>query len=139
MRARYLRWAPRRVSATPLGLTNPITFRRSGSISAYRLGSYAQKPRALPTRRRSLAPDGSEFRARAGKDRRIRGMPVVPGTVAPPRTVPHEIVRPDYVGKDAPEPYTGPEVKDEQTIERSEERRVGKECGSWWAGEEGRG
>jgi len=51
-------------------------------------------------------------------------MPVVPGTVAPPRTVPHEIVRPDYVGKDAPEPYTGPEVKDEQTIERM--RRAGR-------------
>ena len=34
------------------------------------------------------------------------------------RAVPASIPRPEYVGKEAPERYTGPEVKDAETIER---------------------
>ncbi len=34
------------------------------------------------------------------------------------RSVPASIARPEYVGKPAPAPYTGPEVKDADTIER---------------------
>ncbi len=34
------------------------------------------------------------------------------------RSVPSTIRRPEYVGKKAPTPYTGPEVQDEETIER---------------------
>jgi len=45
-------------------------------------------------------------------------MPVQQGTLSPPRTVPASIARPEYVGKPAPTPYTGTEVKDAQTIER---------------------
>ncbi len=43
---------------------------------------------------------------------------VAPGRVSPRRQVPASIPRPEYVGRPAPEPYTGPEVKDAQTIER---------------------
>jgi methionyl aminopeptidase len=43
---------------------------------------------------------------------------LVPGTVSPRRTVPAAIPRPEYVGKKAPAPYTGPEVQDEETIAR---------------------
>jgi methionyl aminopeptidase len=46
-------------------------------------------------------------------------MPVLlAGTVSPMRTVPPSIVRPEYVGRANPAPYTGPEVKDADTIER---------------------
>jgi methionyl aminopeptidase len=41
---------------------------------------------------------------------------VVPGVVSPQLAVPAEIARPEYVGRKAPTPYTGPEVKSEQTI-----------------------
>jgi len=44
--------------------------------------------------------------------------PVVPGTVSATRPVPESIPRPEYVGRPAPTPYTGPEVKDAETIER---------------------
>ncbi|AYY13747.1 type I methionyl aminopeptidase [Actinobacteria bacterium YIM 96077] len=44
--------------------------------------------------------------------------PVVPGTVSPERAVPASIPRPEYVGKRSPEPFTGSEVKDAETIER---------------------
>ncbi len=44
--------------------------------------------------------------------------PVVPGTVSPSRAVPSSIARPEYVGKPQPAPFTGPEVKDADTIER---------------------
>ncbi|HEY6934951.1 MAG TPA: type I methionyl aminopeptidase [Marmoricola sp.] len=44
--------------------------------------------------------------------------PVVPGTLSPRRPVPPHIERPEYVDKPAPEPFTGPEVKDAGTIER---------------------
>ncbi len=40
------------------------------------------------------------------------------GTLTPRRTVPAHIARPEYVGKSNPSPYTGPEVKDADTIER---------------------
>ncbi|HEU4567863.1 MAG TPA: type I methionyl aminopeptidase [Marmoricola sp.] len=45
-------------------------------------------------------------------------MPLVPGTLSPERPVPATIERPEYVGKPAPAPYRGPEVKDTETIER---------------------
>ncbi|MBB0228811.1 type I methionyl aminopeptidase [Streptomyces calidiresistens] len=43
---------------------------------------------------------------------------LVPGTLSPHRSVPAAIPRPEYVGKPAPTPYSGPEVQDEETIER---------------------
>ncbi|MBW1604514.1 type I methionyl aminopeptidase [Streptomyces sp. JJ66] len=43
---------------------------------------------------------------------------LVPGTQSPRRTVPASIPRPEYVGKEAPTPYTGPEVQDAETVER---------------------
>jgi methionyl aminopeptidase len=43
---------------------------------------------------------------------------IVPATISPRREVPAHIARPEYVDKDAPAPYTGPEVKDADTIER---------------------
>ena len=42
--------------------------------------------------------------------------PLVPGVVAPLRPVPSSIARPEYVGKPAPTPYSGPERKDADTI-----------------------
>ncbi len=44
--------------------------------------------------------------------------PVAPGTVSPRRPVPAHVVRPEYVDRDAPERFTGSEVKDTDTIER---------------------
>jgi methionyl aminopeptidase len=43
---------------------------------------------------------------------------LVPGTVSARRPVPTSIARPEYVDRPAPAPYTGPEVKDAETIER---------------------
>ena len=43
--------------------------------------------------------------------------PVVPGVVSPIRPVPESIPRPEYVGRKGPARYTGPEVKDADTIE----------------------
>ncbi|MGW1997196.1 type I methionyl aminopeptidase [Embleya sp. NPDC001921] len=43
---------------------------------------------------------------------------LVPGKATPIRSVPADIPRPEYVGKPAPTPYTGPEVQDAETIER---------------------
>jgi methionyl aminopeptidase len=43
--------------------------------------------------------------------------PLIPGRVSPRRPVPASIVRPEYVDRPAPTPYTGSEVKDPQTIE----------------------
>ena len=43
---------------------------------------------------------------------------LTPGRVSPLRTVPADIERPEYVGRPRPERYTGPEVKDADTIER---------------------
>jgi methionyl aminopeptidase len=42
---------------------------------------------------------------------------LVPGVVSPRRPVPADIPRPEYVDQPAPAPYTGPEVKDAETIE----------------------
>jgi len=41
-----------------------------------------------------------------------------PGAVSPRRPVPASIPRPEYVDRPGPAPYTGPEVKDAETIER---------------------
>ncbi|MDK1474051.1 type I methionyl aminopeptidase [Streptomyces sp. 549] len=43
---------------------------------------------------------------------------LVPGTLSPRRAVPAAIPRPEYVDKDAPTPYTGPEVQTSETLER---------------------
>ncbi|WP_392545357.1 type I methionyl aminopeptidase [Oryzobacter telluris] len=43
---------------------------------------------------------------------------VAPGTISPRRGVPASIARPEYVDKPQPVRYTGPEVKDAETIER---------------------
>ena len=40
-----------------------------------------------------------------------------PGRVSPRRLVPRDIARPEYVDRPQPRPYTGPEVKDAETIE----------------------
>ena len=44
--------------------------------------------------------------------------PIAPAQISPRRPVPAHIVRPEYVDKDAPAPFTGSEVKDEETIEK---------------------
>ncbi|OIV37913.1 type I methionyl aminopeptidase [Mangrovactinospora gilvigrisea] len=44
--------------------------------------------------------------------------PLVPGTLTPTRPVPAHIPRPEYVGRKAPTPYTGPEVQSAETIEK---------------------
>jgi len=41
-----------------------------------------------------------------------------PGRISPRRSVPPGIARPEYVGKPGPAPFTGSEVKDEETIAR---------------------
>lgn len=43
-------------------------------------------------------------------------MPVSPGVLSAHRAVPTHIPRPEYVGRPGPAPYTGPEVKDAETI-----------------------
>jgi methionyl aminopeptidase len=43
---------------------------------------------------------------------------IAPAAVSPRRDVPASIPRPEYVGKPAPAPFTGSEVKDAETIER---------------------
>jgi methionyl aminopeptidase len=43
---------------------------------------------------------------------------LVPGRISPRRPVPASIARPEYVGRPAPEPFAGSEVKDPETIDR---------------------
>ena len=43
---------------------------------------------------------------------------IAPATISPRRPVPAHIPRPEYVDKDAPTPFTGSEVKDQETIEK---------------------
>jgi methionyl aminopeptidase len=43
---------------------------------------------------------------------------IAPGVVSPRRPVPASIPRPEYVDRPAPAAYTGPEVKDHETIEK---------------------
>jgi methionyl aminopeptidase len=43
---------------------------------------------------------------------------LTPGTLSPQRDVPSSIARPEYVGKEMPSPYTGPEVQDAETVEK---------------------
>jgi methionyl aminopeptidase len=43
---------------------------------------------------------------------------LTPGTISPQRPVPPGITRPEYVGRKAPTPFTGSEVKTPETIER---------------------
>lgn len=44
--------------------------------------------------------------------------PVQPGRISPRRPVPAHITRPEYVDKPSPAPFTGDEVKDDETIEK---------------------
>lgn len=43
---------------------------------------------------------------------------ISPGRISPRRAVPASIARPEYVDQPAPQPFTGSEVKDADTIER---------------------
>ncbi len=43
---------------------------------------------------------------------------LVPGVLSPTRSVPANIVRPEYVGKPGPTPYTGSDVQSAETIEK---------------------
>ena len=43
---------------------------------------------------------------------------IAPAAISPRRPVPESIPRPEYVDQPAPAPFTGPEVKDAETIER---------------------
>jgi methionyl aminopeptidase len=43
---------------------------------------------------------------------------IAPGRISPRRPVPAGVARPEYVDKPGPTPFTGPEVKDSDTIER---------------------
>jgi methionyl aminopeptidase len=43
---------------------------------------------------------------------------VAPGVISPRRPVPADIERPEYVDRPGPAAYTGPEVKDAETIEK---------------------
>jgi methionyl aminopeptidase len=43
---------------------------------------------------------------------------IQPATISPPREVPASIPRPPYVGRTAPDPYTGDDVQSLETIER---------------------
>ncbi|EKX62411.1 methionine aminopeptidase, type I [Streptomyces ipomoeae 91-03] len=75
--------------------------------------------------------DVSSFRRPIATDRHRHGPPpplvklagmsgqslLAPGKLSPTRTVPGNIRRPEYVGKPAPTPYTGPEVQTPETIE----------------------
>ncbi len=49
---------------------------------------------------------------------------LLPGRISPRRAVPAGIARPEYVGRAGPQPFTGSEVKDRETIERI--RRAGR-------------
>jgi methionyl aminopeptidase len=44
--------------------------------------------------------------------------PLTPGTLSPQRAVPAGIARPEYVGRPAPAPFTGSEVKTPELIEK---------------------
>jgi methionyl aminopeptidase len=44
--------------------------------------------------------------------------PIAPARISARRDVPAHIVRPEYVDRPAPAPYDGPEVKDDDTVER---------------------
>ena len=44
--------------------------------------------------------------------------PLVPGRLSPRRPVPASIPRPEYVDRPAPRPWTGPDVFDDETVER---------------------
>jgi methionyl aminopeptidase len=64
-------------------------------------------PAALPSPARSTTPRPPGRRP-----------PLTPGTVGPQRRVPASVARPEYVGRPAPEPWTGSEVNDAETVER---------------------
>ena len=44
--------------------------------------------------------------------------PIAPATVSPRRPVPAPIPRPEYVDREAPTPYDGPDVQDDDTVAR---------------------
>jgi len=43
---------------------------------------------------------------------------IQPATISPPREVPASIPRPRYVGRSAPDPYTGDDIQSAETIEK---------------------
>ncbi len=45
-------------------------------------------------------------------------MTIQPATISPPREVPASIPRPRYVGRSAPDPYTGDDIQSAETIEK---------------------
>lgn len=45
-------------------------------------------------------------------------MTIQPATISPPREVPASITRPRYVGRSAPDPYTGDDIQSAETIEK---------------------
>ena len=45
-------------------------------------------------------------------------MTIQPATISPPREVPGSIARPRYVGRPAPERYTGDDVQPPEIIEK---------------------
>ncbi|MFD6164436.1 type I methionyl aminopeptidase [Oerskovia sp. NPDC060287] len=55
-------------------------------------------------------PDSSVLTAPRG--------PLVPGSVSPLRVVPRSIARPEYVGQPGPQPFTGDDVVDPETLDR---------------------
>ena len=55
-------------------------------------------------------PDSSVLTAPRG--------PLVPGSVSPLRAVPRSIARPEYVGQPGPQPFTGDDVVDPETLDR---------------------
>ncbi|HET9871641.1 MAG TPA: type I methionyl aminopeptidase [Propionibacteriaceae bacterium] len=49
---------------------------------------------------------------------RHRAGPIAPGTISARRSVPPHIVRPEYVGRKGPRPYTGSHVQSAETVEK---------------------
>src|SRR6201999_809448 len=91
----------------------------SGAVSPTASVSDGTNETIRPTARGTAtrAPVSSQIE-RSDIRLRLPAMSLLAGTVSPLRVVPAAIPRPEYVGRDNPTPYTGPEVKDAETIER---------------------
>ena len=50
--------------------------------------------------------------------RPVRSKPLLPGVLSPERQVPSSITRPPYVGKSAPDKFSGSHIVDSETIEK---------------------
>jgi len=61
---------------------------------------------------------------------RSRYASVTPGVISARRGVPSSIARPEYVDRPTPAKYTGPEVKDAETIQKNEDRRTHRSSGA---------